>query len=146
MLVSPFLWPMIHLLPLDLSGKLSDYELLEEICNKLNQIIEAGNNDHKQLMINTQAIAGLQTDVNNIQSELEKVKNGEYVSLYLDSIINYINNNLADIVGSIAKFVVFGLSQDGHFMITYPSSWSFIHWDTIMDYSSPLYGHLVMRW
>lgn len=140
--VSRFFWPTVRILPLDIEGDLTDYEFLLKLCTKMNEII-----DTLQVLPGMQeAIKELQEDVANIMEELEKVKNGNYVSLYLDSIINYINNNLKEFVGDIVKFVVFGLSQDGHFVAMIPDTWDFIHWDTIMDYNSPLYGHLVMRW
>lgn len=146
MFVSRFFWPTIRLLPLDIEGDITDYEFLLKVCTKLNEIIHTLDTVGNQVQINTEEIEALQTDVQNIMTELEKVKNGDYVSLYLDSLINYINENLQGLVGNIVKFVVFGLSQDGHFVAMTPSTWQFIHWDTIMDYSSQLYGHLVLRW
>lgn len=146
MFVSRFFWPTIRLLPLDIEGDITDYEFLLKVCTKMNEIISTLDTVGNQVQLNTEAIEALQTDVQNIMTELEKVKNGDYISLYLDSLINYINNNLQGLVGNIVKFVVFGLSQDGHFVAMTPSTWQFIHWDTIMDYSSQLYGHLVLRW
>lgn len=142
MFVSRFFWPTVKLLPLDLSGDLTDYEFLTRVCNSLKEIIRV----MEAWGPNFERITELEQDVANIESELEKIKNGDYVSLYLDSIISYINENLLGFVGNIAKFVVFGLSQDGHFVALVPSTWQFIHFDTIMDYSSELYGHLVLRW
>lgn len=140
--LSRFFWPTVRLLPLDIEGDITDYEFLLKLCTKISEII-----DYLKVFPEMQdAIKELQDDINNILEELEKVKNGEYVSLYLDAIIKYINENLQDFVGNIVKFVVFGLSQDGHFVAMTPSTWQFIHWDTIMDYRSPLYGHLVLRW
>lgn len=144
--VSPFFWPTIKLLPLDIEGEMTDYEFLLMICRKMKECIATVNKIGEQTQLNTEAIEELQKDVAAIENELEKVKNGEYVSLYLDSLINYINNNLQGLVGNIVKFVVFGISQDGHFVAMTPSTWQFIHWDTIMDFSSQLYGHLVLRW
>lgn len=140
--LSKFFWPTIRLLPLDIEGDITDYEFLLKMCTKINEVIDTIGS----LPQFKEAIEALQEDVQNIEEELEKIRNGEYVSLYLDSIISYINNNLQDLVGNIVKFVNFGLSQDGHFVALIPSTWQFIHWDTIMDYNSPLYGHLVLRW
>lgn len=145
MLVSPFFWSTIKLLPLELNGTLSDYEFLLVICRKLNELINSNNSLNSQVTLTTEAIQALQTDVANIESELEKIKNGDYVSLYLDSIINYINNNLQELVSSIAKFVVFGLTQDGYFCAYIPKNWDFLQFSTIMDGDSPLYGHLCIR-
>lgn len=146
MRVSPFFWPTVELLPLDIGGEITDYEFLLLLCRKINELIASLTKTQNQVLLNKEAIEALQEDVKNILSELEKVKNGDYISLYLDSLIDYINNNLKDLVGNIVKFVVFGLSQDGHFVAMTPATWQFIHWDTIMNYNSPLYGHLVLRW
>lgn len=146
MYVSPFFWTTIKTLPMDFTGDITDYEFLSHVCAKIREVIASTNTLGNQVQLNTSAIQQLQQDVENIEAELEKVKNGDYVSLYLDSLINYINANLQELVGNIVKFVVFGLSQDGHFVAMTPSTWQFIHWDTIMDYNSQLYGHLVLRW
>ena len=146
MFVSRFFWPTVKLLPMDLDGSLTDYEFLLKVCTKLNELIKSVNTLGGQVKLNTEAIEALQNDVTNIMAELEKVKNGDYVSLYLDSLINYIDNNLEGIVGRVVQFVVFGLSQDGHFVALVPKTWDFIHFNTVMDYSSPQYGHLVMQW
>lgn len=146
MRVSPFFWPTVELLPLDIGGEITDYEFLLKLCRKINELIEALTKTQSQVTLNKEAIEALQKDVANILDELEKVKNGDYVSLYLDSIINYINNNLQEFISKTVKFVIFGLSQDGHFVAMTPATWQFIHWDTIMDYNNPLYGHLLLQW
>lgn len=146
MYVSRWFWPTVKLLPLDLSGDLTDYEILLKLCQQINDLLTATTELAGQVKINTEAIEALQTDVNNILTELEKVKNGDYVSLYLDSIINYIDSNLKGLVGRVVKYIIFGLSQDGHFVAMIPSTWDFIHFNTVMDYSSPQYGHLILQW
>lgn len=146
MILSPLFWPTVKLLPLDITGDLTDYEFLLKICHKLKELVESNNKLSDSVTESGQAIELLQKDINNILTELEAVKNGDYVSLYLDSIIEYINNNLESLVGNIVQFVIFGLTQDGHFCAMTPKTWEFIHWDTIMDYSQPTYGHLVLRW
>lgn len=144
--VSPFFWPTVKTLPMDFTGDLTDYEFLSRICNKIRELIGEVNKLGNQEQTNTNAILEIQKDVENIESELQKVANGDYVSLYLDSLINYIDNNLIELVGRVVNFIVFGLSQDGHFVAMVPATWQFIHWDTILDYNSQLYGHLVLRW
>ena len=146
MFVSRFFWPTVKLLPMDLDGSLTDYEFLLKVCTKLNELIKSVNTLGSQVKLNTEAIEALQEDVANIMAELEKIKNGDYFSVYLDTLVNYIDNNLEGIVGRIMKFIIFGLSQDGHFVAMTPSTWQFIHWDTVMDYNSPLYGHLILQW
>lgn len=77
---------------------------------------------------------------------LDAIKNGQYVDLYLDSIKAYIDQNLQEMVAGIVKYVVFGLSADGHFVAYIPKAWDFLHFSTITDPDSDLYNHLVMTW
>lgn len=89
-------------------------------------------------------LAELQEDMQTFQEEMEKVKNGDYVSLYLDSIINYLDQHVQDIIGNAVTYVIFGLTPNGHFCALIPENWRFMRFDTIMQ--GDLYGHLVMRW
>jgi hypothetical protein len=91
-------------------------------------------------------IGQITADVEFLTTELEKVKNGDYVSLYLDSITNWIDNNLQEMVAKIVKYVVFGLTTDGYFIAYIPPTWEFMKFDTIIDPTSELYGHLILRW
>lgn len=56
--------------------------------------------------------------------------------------------NLLDIVARTLKTVVFGLTDDGHFVATYTDSWSDIVFNTTeLDIWTPLqtqYGHLTL--
>lgn len=56
--------------------------------------------------------------------------------------------NLLDIVARTLKAVVFGLTDDGHFVATYTDSWSDIVFNTTeLDIWTPLqtqYGHLTL--
>lgn len=133
-------------LPLVYDGSLSYYEVLCKLTDYVNKLIE--NDDYLKNIIDEYglSIEEIQKDVNTLKEELEKVKNGDYVSLYLDSIINYIDNNLQELVARIVKYIFFGLNNDGYFCAYIPESWEFISFDTIMDYNSELYGHLVLKW
>lgn len=146
MFVSRFFWPTVKLLPLDITGEITDYEFLLTVCRKIKEIIEVANLMGEQVNDNKEAIDALQLDVKNIETEIEKVKNGDYFSLYLEGLISYINNNLKDIVGNVVKFVVFGLDQEGYFVAMVPESWQFLHFSTIVDPTSEYYGQLILQW
>ena len=88
----------------------------------------------------------LKEDVSALENELNKIKNGEYMSEYIKALEEWIDRNLQTLVSKIVKYVFFGLSQDGHFVAYIPESWDFIEFDTIVDTDSELYGHLIMRW
>ena len=133
-------------IPLVYDDSLSYYEVLckvVEFKNKLNSNqIEIIN----ELTDIETDITQLKLDVEYLSEELEKVKNGDYVSLYIDSLSNWIDNNLQKMVQKIVKYISFGLSNDGHFVAYVPDTWDFITFDTIVDGNSELYGHLILRW
>lgn len=133
--------------PLVYDDSLSIYELLCKIIDYINGIIDGQNDLIGQVTINTEDIAEIKKEIEFLEGEIEKVKNGDYVSLYLDSIINWIDKNLQCLVARIVKFVAFGLSDDGHFIACIPESWEFLQFDTGYDYQNKdTYGHLILKW
>lgn len=133
-------------LPLVYDDSLSYYEVLCKLTDYMNVVIANQDFFNKTLEEYGLTIEQLQKDVEDLQAELEKVKNGDYISLYLDSIIAWVDKNLQGLVARIVKYVCFGLTQNGYFIAYIPDSWDFITFDTIIDTTSDLYGHLVLRW
>lgn len=135
-----------HVLPQVYDDSLSYYEVLCKMAGYLNTVIK--NQEYFNGILSEFELSYDQVmeDINNLNAELEKVKNGDYVTLYLDSIIAWIDKNLQELVARIVKYVVFGLSSDGHFVAYIPETWDFITFDTILDANSDLYGHLVLQW
>ena len=135
------------ILPAVYDDSLSYYELLNKVVQYLNDVISKHNEMVDAVNTNTEDIALLKEAVSDLEAELEKVKNGDYVSLYLESIINWIDNNLQCLVSRIVKFVCFGLTQDGYFCAYIPQTWKFLNFDTGMNYSDKqTYGHLIIEW
>ena len=133
-------------LPLVYDESLSYYEVLCKLIKYTNTLIEnveSLNEILDNLDIN---LDDLQKDIDWRKEELEKVKNGDYVDLYLDSIISWIDKNIQELVGRIVKYVYFGLTKDGYFCAWIPQSWDFLWFDTIITPDSELYGHLVLQW
>lgn len=133
-------------LPLVYDESLSYYEVLCKVVDYLNKVIE-------NQVDWSGAIEGLENDIDELRDEidivndeLEKVKSGDYVSLYLDSLKAWIDENLQELVARIVKQVWFGLTDTGYFVAYIPSSWDGITFDTIVDSTSELYGHLVLRY
>ncbi len=116
------------------------------MVNKLNEVINSNNELAGYVGTNTQDIAQLKKDVALITSEFEKVKNGDYASLYIDAMRAWITENLINIVGEIVKFVWFGLSDDGYFTAYIPTSWRFLTLDMVADPDSPDYGRLLLSY
>lgn len=88
----------------------------------------------------------LQKELAEIQKEINDYVSGKLIPAYLEATKKYINENLIDFVSEIVKYVVFGISADGHFVAYIPASWDFIQFDTVYDQTSELFGHLVLRW
>lgn len=65
-----------------------------------------------------------------------------------NALYEWATTNLLDIVARTLKTVVFGLTDDGHFVATYTDSWSDIIFNTTeLDIWTPLqpqYGHLTL--
>ena len=65
-----------------------------------------------------------------------------------NALYEWATTNLLDIVARTLKTVVFGLTDDGHFVATYTDSWSDIIFNTTeMDIFTPLqtqFGHLTL--
>lgn len=133
-------------IPLVYDDSLSYYEVLCKVVDYTNKLIE---NDKEICLELGQLKADYNTikdDMDYLSNELDKVKNGDYVSLYLNSIKKWIDENLQEMVAGIVKYVSFGLSSDGKFVAYIPKTWDFLQFDTIITPESELYGHLVMRW
>ena len=133
-------------IPLVYDNSLSYYEVLCKVVEYLNNVIKQVDSNTNQIKINQKDIKQLQAEMAIVQAELEKVKNGDYVSLYIDALAYWIDNNLQELVGRLIKYVFFGLTDDGYFCAYIPDSWKFINFDTIIDTTSPLYGHLLLQW
>lgn len=70
-----------------------------------------------------------------------KLKAGDFTK---DTFIEWVNTNMTDIIHQMVRFVFFGIDDDGHFVAYIPTSWDFLHFDTLLDPDKPGYGHLVV--
>lgn len=134
-------------LPLVYDESLSYYEVLCKVVDYLNKVIDNQNDMTEYLKELGITVEQLEADVKYVKSELEKVKNGDYVSLYLDTIIKWIDENVQDLVAKIVKYVFFVIDDDGYFNAIIPFSWDFIEFDTgyITDNANE-YMHLILRY
>lgn len=131
-------------LPLVFDDSISYYEVLCKLAKALNDM--ANNIEYLKQQMGTSGLDQLIEDMKKLEEELEKVKNGDYVDLYLDAFKVWIDQNLQQIVGRTMKFVNFGLSSDGYFVAYIPETWDFISFDTVINPADPAYGHLILRW
>ena len=110
-------------------------ELNQKYADLLTKVVNAGV-DYEEV----------KKELADIQKEIDEYVNGKLIPEYLKATQDYINNNLIDFVSEIVKYVVFGLSDDGHFVAYIPAAWEFIAFDTVVDETSELYGHLLLKW
>lgn len=145
--VTPFAYWCQRVLPAVYGDELSYYEVLCVVKEKLNQTIEQLNAQGENVNSLIQLYNDLNAQVQALSGELDDVKNGKYVELYLNSIIKWIDENLQCLVSRIVKFVCFGLGDDGHFKAYIPNTWRFLDFDTgINPDDSATYGHLIIKW
>lgn len=144
--VAPFRYYVQMVLPAVYGDELSYYEVLAKVTEKLNEVIENLNKQGQNVNDLMAFYNQLKAQVDALENEVDAIKNGEYVHLYLDSIINWIDANLQQLVSRIVKFVCFGLSDDGHFTAYIPATWAFLSFDTVATYDDPDYGKLIIQW
>lgn len=133
-------------LPLVYDDSLSYYEVLCKVVDYINDLIKNNNEIADILEIYDGDIRLLKKDVKELQIELNKISNGEYMSIYIDALAKWIDNNLQELVGRIVKFVAFELDDSGYFIAYIPETWKFLKFDTIVDTENKNYGCLTIQW
>lgn len=144
--LGPFRYWCQRMLPAVYGDEMSYYEVLCIVRDKLNDVIAQLNHQGENVNGLIEVYNTLNVRVTDLENELDAVKNGEYVHLYLDSIIAWIDANLQQLVSRIVKFVCFGLSDDGYFTAYIPATWAFLSFDTVATYDDPDYGKLIIQW
>lgn len=152
----PLGWYCQKVLPLVYDESLSYYEAickLADIVQKMAVELDTYKARMDRLELRQDALElnfqNLKTDVEGQLRDqwilLNQIKNGDYVDLYLDSIKNWIDQNLQNLVRDIVKYVSFGISDDGYFVAYIPATWDFINFDTV-PYGEKDEGHLITEW
>ena len=88
----------------------------------------------------------LQATVQECYEEVEKIKNGEYIEVYVKALANWIDNNLQVMVSKIVKYVWFAINEDGYFVAYIPDKWDFIDFNTELNPDEEDYGKLALEW
>src|SRR5690625_5177749 len=113
----------------------SYYEFLAKVNKQLELMTDKLNHYDKELADSIQEMK------DKIESELKRIVDGDYLTdQYLESLELWIDRNLTDIVGRIAKIVWFGLNDEGYFIAVIPDSWQQIGFSTTED------GHLTLTY
>lgn len=118
---------------------LSQEQRIHKICEALHKLCEYAN----------QLAGGINADhvvIEQLLAEFEQFKDSGFEDYYEVQLNQWIHDNAATLFESLAKLVLFGLDDDGHFAAYIPESWSDIWFDTIATYADPNYGHLCILW
>lgn len=92
----------------------------------------------------------LDEQIRRVNQFVDDIENGNFPDSVVKAFKEWMNANLLDIMGELAKQVFFGLTQDGYFTAFIPESWDDIRFNTteydiwIAGYDS--YGHLVLSY
>lgn len=81
---------------------------------------------------------------------MDDIENGDFPEAVVNAFKKWMNDNLLDIVGDLAKQVFFGLTTDGYFVAYIPESWDDIKFNTT-EYDIRIagfeqFGHLVLSY
>jgi hypothetical protein len=133
-------------LPIVYDDSLSMYEVISKAVDYLNKLIDEQKEIVNMISPFGTELSELKTEVDFVSVELTKVKNGDYVSLYLDSLSKWIDSNLTAIVSRVVKFVAFELDDSGRLIAYIPDTWDFLKFDTDVNTESANYGHLILEW
>lgn len=117
----------------------SQEERIKKICLTIHKLMEYVEYLGGNLNLDQKAIEELQEDFQQFQES-------GFEQYYEAQLHQWIQDNAAALFSEMAKLVMFGLTDDGHFCAYIPDSWSDIWFDTIVSVDDPLYGHLVIMW
>lgn len=138
---TPFVFP--NAAPFAAPGDMYQYDLYW-IVNQLKQAMLNTETLRQKDVEQDERLDGLDVTTDNLHKAIEelaaKLKAGDFTK---DTFVEWVNNNMADIIRQMVRFVFFGLTDNGHFVAYIPSSWEFLHFDTILDPGDG-YGHLVI--
>lgn len=75
-----------------------------------------------------------------------QIISGDLPEGIIDALNEWMSQHAIDLIGGMVKFVTFGITNAGYFAAYIPENWSWLHFSTIMDPESSLYGHLVLSY
>ena len=124
-------FPHTHFYDTDLRELIAKTGSYDEVINELNRWIEENT-----------------PKINEILAFMEELEKGYIPDALKETLYKWATDNLLPIVARTLKTVVFGLTQDGHFIATYTDSWSDITFNTteldIFLAIQPEFGHLTL--
>ena len=117
-------------------GVKSQEQRILAICEQLDKLICFTDYQGTKINLN-------RADIDWLIDQFEKFKESGFDDYYLEQVEKWIKNNLEYIYRYTIKQIYFGL-DNGHLVAWIPESWEDIQFDTIMNFSDPNYGSLVI--
>lgn len=81
-----------------------------------------------------------------LQTLFDKFMESGFDDYYAEQVEKWISENLEYIYDHTIKQIYFGLTESGYLVAYIPESWDDIVFDTIMNYSDPNYGSLILSY
>ena len=120
----------------------SEEQRYKFLCKRLQMLVEYAETMGIAINANSDAISELANEL----ATLEETFADRFEDYYKSRICEWLQDNLACIVGNAVKFVQFGLDDSGRLVAYIPSNWEFLQFSTSMDYSNDDYGRLAIRY
>lgn len=125
-------------LPAVYDDSLSYYELLAKVQDKLNEVVGDLNNLNEWQSAQDEALS-------EMESMIREFIDGGYREDFDTFAQQWLDENISAALENATKMVFFGLTTDGYFCAYIPTKYSFV-FDTVMDYDSPNYGRLTIKY
>lgn len=133
----PAFFPSAPVVPKLYYDALSPEQRIKKLCEELHRLCEYAN--MLGIRVNEDA-----TLIEKLAEQFDKFIEGGFEEYYEGMLTAWILQNAGELLTKYIKLVFFGLTPDGYFCAWIPESWSEITFDTVADYSDPLYGRLVL--
>lgn len=133
----PAFFPSAPVVPKLYYDALSPEQRIKKLCEEFHRLCEYAN----MLGIRVNEDVAI---VEKLAAEFDKFIEGGFEEYYEGMLSEWILQNAGELLTKYIKLVFFGLTSDGYFCAWIPENWSEITFDTVADYSDPLYGRLVL--
>lgn len=99
------------------------------LCEQLCKLVEYSNMQSEQINANAANIEQLAKDLASLKKDFAD----DFADYYKRTICEWLQNNLACMIGNAVRFVQFGLTDSGRFTAFITSHWDFLQFDTVMQ-------------
>ena len=117
----------------------SQEQRIHTICKQLHKLVCYADMLGDRISMNRE-------DIDELQRLFEQFMESGFDDYYADQVEKWINEHLEYIYRYTIKKIYFGLTEDGYWCAWIPESWEDITFDTIMNYSDPNYGSIVLKY